>query len=72
MGLFKTSKTEPSEKGLQVRVKHELINKDQAEVFTEMVKETVKIIAIGIVFTTVSALTLKLGSDYLNNHFINP
>ena len=72
MSLFKKNSTETSEKGLQVRVKHELINKDQAEVFTNMVKETVKILAIGIVLTTVSALTLKLGADYLNNHFINP
>lgn len=72
MGLFKSSKTESSEKGLQVRVKHELINTDQAEVFTEMVKEAVKILVIGVVITTASALTLKLGADYLNTHFINP
>ena len=72
MGLFKKNSTEPSKKGLQVKVNHELINKDQAEVFTHMVKETVKILVIGAVIATAAAFTMKFGSEYLADKLIQP
>ena len=72
MGLFKNTTSETSKKGLQVQVNHKLIDQDQADTFTHMVKETVKILAIGIVITTASALALKFGSEYLTDRLIQP
>lgn len=73
MGLFKNNTTDASEKkGLKLQVNHTHIDKDQSETFTQMVKETVKILAIGVVLTTAAALTLKLGSDYLTDQLIKP
>lgn len=72
MGLFKNTTSETSKKGLKVQVNHTLIDQDQADTFTHMVKETVKILAIGIVLTTASALALKFGTDYLTDKLIQP
>ena len=65
MNLFKKKSSDPETKGLQVTVNHKLINTDQAEVFTEMVKDTVKIIEIGAIVTIAAGLTLNLGADFV-------
>ena len=65
MNLFKKKSSDPETKGLQVTVNHKLINTNQAEVFTEMVKDTVKIIAIGAIVTIAAVLTLNLGADFV-------
>lgn len=72
MSLFNKAKTESEKKGLQLQLNHTLITEDQAETFTTMVKETVKIIAVGAVISFAAALALKLGSDVLTNVLIEP
>lgn len=72
MSLFNKTKTESEKKGLQLQLNHTLITEDQAETFTHMVRETVKIIAVGAVVSLAAALALKLGSDVLTNALIEP
>ena len=73
MKLFKKNSATPSEKkGLQVQVNHKIIDADQAEIFTHMVKEAVKIIVVGALITTAAAFTLKFGSEYLTDRLIRP
>lgn len=72
MGLFKNTTTDSEKKGLQVQVNHKLIDEKQADVFTHMVKEAVRIIVIGALVTTAAAFTLKFGSEYLADKLIQP
>ena len=65
MNLFKKKSSDPETKGLQVTVHHKLINKDQADVFTAMMKDAVKIIVIGSVVAVAAGLTLNLGADFV-------
>ena len=64
MPLFKKS-SDSETKGLQVTVNHKLITKDQADHFTNMVKEAVKIIVIGSVVAVAAGLTLNIGATYI-------
>lgn len=65
MPTFKKKSTDPETKGLQITVHHKLINKDQADVFTALMKDAVKIIVIGSVVAVAAGLTLNLGADFI-------
>lgn len=65
MNIFKKKSSDPETKGLQVTVNHKLINKDQAAVFTEMVKDAVKILVVGSIVAVAAGLTLNLGADFV-------
>lgn len=73
MGLIRKNPTEPSEKkGLKVQVNHKLIDKEQAEIFTSIVKETVKVLVIGALITTAAAFTMKFGTEYISRQLDLP
>lgn len=65
----KKDKTAPA-KGIPVVVHHELINADQAEVFVNMMKDTVKIIVVGAVITIAAGVLARTGMNILESHMI--